>query len=55
MPDVNDPRNAFKLDRETEASVRALDSTDAAVAEAEAAWAALSDLPKSFGDLDPLN
>ena len=54
MPDTNAPRDACRPEHEADAAsvmARVPDNADAAVAEAEAAWAALAELPRSFDDL----
>jgi hypothetical protein len=56
MPDMNALRNSCQPEHEADSllpvEVRGVsDNADASVAEAEAAWAGLTDLPRSFDDL----
>lgn len=56
MPDMNARRNTCQPANDADVAVLELvrgisDNADASVAEAEAAWAALTDLPRSFDDL----
>ncbi len=57
MPDMNALRNTCQPEHEADAAVPVVargvsDNADANVAEAEARWAALTDLPRSFDDLE---